>query len=119
MKILVTIFLLIANAQVNVFGAETSEKQKSDELYKWVVFVHNRVNSAWIKPPSMPKTYDCNVKVKLNTSGAVESAEIVKSCENELLDKSILDAIWNVSPLPVPSDPAVLEKGIIFRFVPE
>lgn len=117
MKKSILAFVLTALVNMITHADETTKINNSDELHKWIVLVQSRIYMNWRNPVSSTDNFDCDVKVNLNDNGEILSAIFVKSCENESLEKSILDAIWRTSPLPVPGDQNVIKDGMIFNFI--
>ena len=64
----------------------------------------------------------CLLRISLTSSGEVTSVQIVRGSGDSLFDNSALAAAHRASPLPMPSNPSVVEElrpSFILRFKPE
>ncbi len=132
-KLFVTVFVavLLANALtvLSVFGArgllpdgglpalsatlhgadqESAPTAPSEEIARrWIPAIQERIRQFWVHPAG---TWEGNapvVNVQLEPGGRVISnqVEIVTSSGNPMFDQSVVNAIYDASPLPVPSGP--------------
>jgi colicin import membrane protein len=80
----------------------------TDEIAsRWVPAIQERIRQYWVHPAG---TWDGRapvVNVQLEPGGKVVSSKvkIVTSSGNPVFDQSVVDAIYDASPLPVPSGP--------------
>ena len=88
---------------------------------EYVLYIQEKVQRSWIRPPSSGGELSCTVEVRLIPSGEVIDAQIVRSSGNAAFDRSIEAAVFKASPLPVPPDPDVMEqfRTLRFEFKPE
>ena len=88
---------------------------------EYVLYIQEKVQRSWIRPPSSGGELSCTVEVRLIPSGEVIDAQIVRSSGNTAFDRSVEAAVFKASPLPVPPDPDVMEqfRTLRFEFKPE
>jgi colicin import membrane protein len=88
---------------------------------EYVLYIQEKVQRSWIRPPSSGGELSCTVEVRLIPSGEVIDAQIVRSSGNDAFDRSVEAAVLKASPLPVPPDPDVMEqfRTLRFEFKPE
>jgi colicin import membrane protein len=83
---------------------------------EYVLYIQEKVQRSWIRPPSSGSELTCMVEVRLIPSGEVIDAQIVRSSGNSAFDRSVEAAVFKASPLPVPPDPDVMEQFRSLRF---
>lgn len=83
---------------------------------EYVLYIQDKVQRSWIRPPSSGADLSCTVEVRLIPSGEVIDAQIVRSSGNSAFDRSVEAAVFKASPLPVPPDPDVMEQFRSLRF---
>ncbi|WP_455235161.1 cell envelope integrity protein TolA [Thiogranum longum] len=83
---------------------------------EYVVYIQEKVQRSWIRPPSSGSELSCTVEVRLIPSGEVIDATIVRGSGNPAFDRSVEAAVFKASPLPVPPDPEVMEQFRSLRF---
>jgi len=83
--------------------AEKIEQAKS-EIDKYKALIRQKVERNWARPPGAEKSLECLVQVRLIQSGEVIQAKVVRSSGNPLFDRSVENAIYKASPLPLPDD---------------
>ena len=85
-------------------------------INEYVLYIQEKVQRSWIRPPSSGAELSCTVEVRLIPSGEVIDAQIVRSSGNAAFDRSVEAAVFKASPLPVPPDPEVMEQFRSLRF---
>jgi len=83
---------------------------------EYVLYIQEKVQRSWIRPPSSGAGLSCTVEVRLIPSGEVVDAQIVRSSGNAAFDRSVEAAVFKASPLPVPPDAEVMEQFRSLRF---
>ncbi len=86
---------------------------------RYVASLRNRIQSAWIKPPSAKVGVDCLVEVTQVPGGEVTSAKVTQCNGDGAVRQSIENAVYRASPLPDPPDPALFQRNFAFRFKPD
>jgi colicin import membrane protein len=85
----------------------------------YIAKLRNRIQNAWIKPPSASVGLDCLVEVTQVPGGEVTSARVTQCNGDAAARQSIENAVYRASPLPDPPDPALFERNFVFRFKPD
>ncbi|WP_430462015.1 TonB family protein [Thalassolituus sp. LLYu03] len=84
--------------------------------------IRAKVESVWRYPPAVKPNMETEVHITLVPTGEVINVKILKGSGNAALDRSVEQAIYKASPLPVPKDPRVFEKSfrnLVMKFRPE
>ncbi len=85
---------------------------------EYTAMIKQHVERYWRRPPSAVPGLSCTVKVKQIPGGEVISAR-VDVCNGDLVvHRSIEAAVLRASPLPVPPDPALFDRNLVFNFAP-
>ena len=85
----------------------------------WVTEVTQRVEAAWIKPPTAGSNLNCTIRVVLVPGGAVSSVSLGRCNGDEAVRESIEAAVYRASPLPPLPDPDLYHQQINFVFAPD
>jgi colicin import membrane protein len=85
----------------------------------YIAKLRNRIQNAWIKPPSATVGLDCLVAVTQVPGGEVTSVHVTQCNGDAAARQSIENAVYRASPLPDPPDPALFERNFVFRFKPD
>ena len=83
--------------------------QASPLADRYMASLHNRIQKAWIKPPSARVGVDCLVEVTQVPGGEVTSARVTQCNGDAAVRQSIENAVYRASPLPDPPDPALFQ----------
>ncbi|MDX1489289.1 MAG: cell envelope integrity protein TolA, partial [Acidiferrobacterales bacterium] len=72
-------------------------------------------------PTGTGKDLQCTIKVRLAASGEVLTVGIVGSSGNEVFDRSVENAVFKASPLPLPVERDLFDyfRELKFEFKPE
>jgi len=84
----------------------------------WQVQLQNHISKFWTRPPGTTQSAQSTVRVQLLPDGTVVSAKIARGSGNPALDRSVEDAVFRSSPLPLPADPSAFDRDLIITFVP-
>ena len=80
-------------------------------LAQYTPIIRQKVSRNWNQPSSTQRGIAAQVIVKLTATGEVISAKITRSSGNSVFDRSVENAVYKASPLPIPQ-----ERGINERF---
>jgi colicin import membrane protein len=127
-----------AEAEAKRAADERARKDREDELHRqlaeeehvqaieasplrdrYVASLRNRIQNAWIKPPSARVGVDCIVEVTQVPGGEVTNARVTQCNGDAAVRQSIENAVYRASPLPDPPDPALFQRNFAFRFKPD
>ena len=89
------------------------------ERYKELI--RQKVERNWLRPAATAQRLSCVVGVRLAPGGDVLDARVVRSSGNAAFDRSVENAVFKASPLPVPSDGRIFEhfRELEFLFSPK
>ena len=100
---------------LEALAAETRELTEADERFvneqrarqlasKYVPMIEARVRSVWLIPPGLPAGMKGKIRIDLEPGGHVVpgSVKVVRSSGNAAFDQSVVAAVYQASPLPVP-----------------
>ncbi|MEN8720522.1 MAG: cell envelope integrity protein TolA [Oceanococcaceae bacterium] len=97
--------------------ALAAEQDAMDEQV-WVRQISNHVQREWVRPRGADADFSCVVRIRQTRYGDVLESRILRSCGNDFLDNSVLEAVQNASPLPLPRNPRIFADVIDLRFEP-
>lgn len=93
--------------------------RSSGALATWLGQIANRIQRAWIRPPSAKPGLDCMVYVTQVPGGEVTNVRVGQCNGDAAVRQSIESAVLRASPLPPPPDPALFDRNLEIRFIPE
>ncbi len=111
-------------------AAEAEERQRKEAARKaraltaaekYKLLIRQKVSRNWARPPGAQTGLQCTVRVRLVPSGDVLQVTVVKTSGDERFDRSVENAVYKASPLPLPEDRDLFEyfREIEFIFSPE
>ena len=85
-------------------GTSSASAPRGDVATKWAPAIQQRIQQFWIHPPGSWDGYSTVVNVQLEPGGrvATDKVGIVTSSGNAAFDQSVVAAVYDASPLPVP-----------------
>jgi colicin import membrane protein len=86
---------------------------------RYLALLSDRIQRAWIKPPSARVGIDCWVEVTQVPGGEVTSARVTRCNGDAAVRQSIENAVYRASPLPDPPDPALFQRNFPIEFKPD
>ena len=88
---------------------------------QYIALIRQKVSRNWARPPGSEKGLQCTVMVKLAPGGEVIQATVVRSSGDAVFDRSVENAVYKASPLPLPQEADLFEyfREIEFLFNPE
>lgn len=107
--------------QVVTEEKQSQERRAQSEFERHEGLIQQKIRRSWNKPPDFKEGIQCVVRVRLVPGGEVIQVTITQSCGNPIFDRSVENAIYKASPLPVPDDSALFERffrEFNFRFKP-
>ena len=87
-------------------------------LEEYIDSIQASVARAWRRPTGVPPGLRCSVNVVQTDDGEVLRVQIAQGSGNVAFDRSVEQAVWAASPLPLPTQRAVFDREIIFLFNP-
>ncbi len=98
----------LARARAKAAAQKAAAEAARGVVDRYKALIEARVSAAWVAVPGS-KGLRCRVLVRLIAGGQVVSARIVQSSGNAVFDRSVIAAIYNAAPLPVPRSAAKLQ----------
>jgi colicin import membrane protein len=94
------------------------QARASGAMSQYMAMIQQHVERRWIRPPSARAGIECEVKVAQSPNGTVLSVSIGRCNGDQAVQQSIETAVQRASPLPLPSDPRLFERNLVFIFKP-
>ncbi|MBC7983916.1 MAG: cell envelope integrity protein TolA [Candidatus Obscuribacterales bacterium] len=91
----------------------------SGKLNEYRALIAQRIERAWIKPPSTQRGLECELTVTQAPGGAVLSVKLGKCNGDKAVQQSIEMAAHRASPLPLPPDARLFERVLTLNFRPQ
>jgi colicin import membrane protein len=100
--------------------AEQAARAQS-ELARIESLIRQKVERNWVRPAGWTKGMECVVRVRLAPTGEVMNATIARPSGSPAFDRSVENAVYKASPLPLPEDKGLFEhfRELELRFRPE
>jgi colicin import membrane protein len=105
--------------QAEVAAEQQREQQARDQgvVSEYVSYIQEKVRRNWIRPAGSSEDFTCTVQVSLIPGGDVARVNVVQSCGDVILDRSIESAVFKAAPLPVPPDSGLFHYFRELKFV--
>lgn len=90
-------------------------------LAQYEPIIRQKVSRNWNRPSGAQAGITAQVSVRLTATGEVISAKVTRSSGNSVFDRSVENAVYKASPLPIPQERGINEKfrNLNLRFKPE
>jgi len=96
------------------------QAMNSNEMAAYQFALQQKVLRHWAPPASAPRAgLDCLVQVRQSATGEVISANVVRCNGDDAVERSIVAAVHNASPLPLPENAVLFDPNLRIRFIPE
>jgi len=92
--------------------------RSGSQAAQYKALIRARIERAWIRPPSARAGLDCEVRVTQVPGGAVTAVKIERCNGDAAVRESIEAAVYRASPLPMPENPDLFERDLLFNFRP-
>lgn len=93
-----------------------SKDEKLGLLKKYRDEIYNKVYSTWERPPGLMSGTVCTVHITQDQKGKVERVDMVRCQNSDKLYSSVVKAIFNASPLPLPEHESLFNNNIEITF---
>ncbi len=97
------------------------DARAQQELARVEGLIRQKVERNWVRPAGWTQGMECVVRVRLIPTGEAVQATVVRSSGNPAFDRSVENAVYKASPLPLPEDKSLFEhfRELELRFRPE
>ena len=99
--------------QIDAEQSQINQARKAHiltQVDKYKALVLNTISQHWIVPENVNKKLSTQLTIRVAPGGTVLSVHVLKTSGNAVLDRSVINAVWKASPLPVPQDPVVFAQ---------
>lgn len=103
----------LMNEQIKLQSKQS--RQAQGIVNKYSALIKQTISSHWIVPAGVNKHLRLKLNIRLAPGGLVLDVQVTKSSGDLALDHSARAAVFNASPLPVPSDPKLFDQFRIFE----
>lgn len=82
--------------------------------------IKSKVTNSWIRPATVRPGARAKVLVRVSPQGDVLTAKIQQASGDAIFDRSVINAVYKASPLPIPNDPRLYPhyRDFVFNFDP-
>lgn len=92
---------------------------QSGEMNRYKTLIQQRVQRKWQQPASAIAGVECQVSVQQLPSGEVIEARVTRCNGDEIVRRSVENAVYAASPLPLPEDRRLFDRHLTFSFRPQ
>jgi colicin import membrane protein len=105
---------------LRMLATEEEARARSGVVDEYRVQLIQAVERNWIRPPSARGGVECTVYVRQTPGGDVEDIRVGQCNGDQAVRDSIVHAVLNSVPLPLPSDPRAFQRRleIVFKSGP-
>ena len=77
----------------------------ASDIQFYAAAIDSRIRETWLRPLGSRRDQSCTVEIQLQSSGEVvaDSVRVIRSSGDPAYDRSVVAAIYQASPLPVPA----------------
>lgn len=113
-----------ARRQAELMAAMEAEEalaaaRSSGELSQYMAMIQQRVERKWVQPASAVAGVECSVSVQQLPSGEVIRAEVTRCNGDDTVRRSVENAVYAASPLPLPANRMLFDRNLVFTFRPQ
>lgn len=90
--------------------AERQASVLSSALAQYIPIITQKVGRNWNQPANLQRGITAKVAVRLTANGEVVSAQLTRSSGDTVFDRSVVNAVYKASPLPIPRERGINEK---------
>jgi len=112
---------LIEAEVARAIAEETAVRAAEDAGLKeeWIRAIENKIRRNWSQPPSAELGLECVVAITQIPSGDVTGVTVERCNGNEVVRRSIIQAVERASPLPPPPVPQLFTRDLRVTFRPD
>ncbi len=109
-----TITLGVMLAGWPALAIEVGDNCSDSDRDTYLLSIAQDVTAAW-KPPYQDQTITCTVLIRQNFRGEVLNVGIANCGDNPRIHKSVVDAGYFASPIPLPTNKTCFRRDVIIR----
>jgi len=94
------------------------EAKKATYKQQWAALITQKIENNWIKSATAPENLKCILKVQEVPGGTVTNVQVGECNGDDAVRQSIVNAVYQSSPLPPPPDPSVFDRNLTITFCP-
>ncbi|MGH8283962.1 MAG: cell envelope integrity protein TolA [Gammaproteobacteria bacterium] len=94
------------------------DAKKASYRQQWAALITQKIENNWSKPPTAPNNLKCTVDVQQVPGGTVTNATVRDCNGDDAVRQSIVNAVYQSSPLPPPPDPSIFDRNLTITFCP-
>ena len=99
--------------------ATTKASRLAPLIDKYKAAIAQKVQRHWAPPPTSRKGLKATIHVRQTPSGEVLDVGVVRSSGDATFDRSVVNAVYKASPLPLPENTDAFDRDIEFNFDPD
>jgi len=109
---------LLRESQAEIIAADAAqlEAQNSSEAQVYQAQIIQKVRRNWARPGTARDDLKCVVAVEQVPGGAVVSARVIECNGDDIVQRSVENAVHKASPLPQPSNPILFLRRFQITF---
>jgi len=109
---------LLRVSQEAIYAADAAEieLQNSSEAQVYQALIIQKVRRNWARPGTARDDLECIVAVRQVPGGEVVSARVIECNGDEIVRRSVENAVFKASPLPQPSNPLLFLRTFQITF---
>lgn len=93
--------------------------RQSGAMSRYITLIAQKVERNWQQPASAVPGVECEVSVRQLPGGDVVSAQVTRCNGDAAVQRSVENAVFAASPLPMPDDQRLFERNLRFIFKPQ
>jgi colicin import membrane protein len=94
---------------------QVQQARIASQMDRYKQLILQAISQHWILPDQVDRGLSARFEIRLAPDGKVLAVTLLSSSKDPILDRSAQTAIYNASPLPVPSDPEVFNHFQVFH----
>lgn len=98
--------------QLALAEQKAQQQREQSEIDKYMAAIAQKIRQNWVVPPNYDKKAECLLDIRLMPTGDVLNVKLLQSCGHAELDASLITAVKNAEPLPLPGS----EKNLFNKF---
>ena len=100
---------------------QLEQERLNSALNQYIPIIVQKVGRNWNQPGNLQRGITADVSVRLTAAGEVVSAQLTRSSGDSVFDRSVVNAVYKASPLPIPQERGVNERfrELTLKFNPE